>query len=397
MSARNWYKWKQFPIKRLPNTDERRRCFDVNKDGFVLQEQLSKGAYGKVLSVCKGDSERGVDRTVKQCPYVAKEVEVKSPLQWEMLQMEINVSVRAGRMEYGPTVHQVYVCNRGRTMYVYIIMDRWHGDLEDLWWSMRERGVTIDAEFIQALLTPVVQMHKDGVFHQDCYLRNILYKRLKGPDGRDSLRFCVTDFGLSMPFRLKSWDLVTSSRSRKCTAKMGAMDLVTLFYGRLRYRNREMYFDNSIVPHGKHGYNRFLWETTIEFYQTHGLTLDRRAICNAVKARVYDVSRTECDPLREDPRDLRTKYSGLHRRPSILYDLYVECATKDAMELMRTPILDKRHQLYLTLFDVLTVERAGKGLDKGEHKSIMHLSKKHFFRPAEKKRQEWLDLISGKE
>lgn len=159
------------------------------------QDVIEKGGYGSIYAVTHD--------FFRQNKYVAKIVDVTNLQQF---QLECVMCVRAGKMSYGPIVHAYFHCPQKEKG--VIIMDRWKGDMDKKEFHHNE---------LEDLLDVVQKMHNDGIFHNDLYTRNILYRT--HPTKTDRLEFCVADYGLA--FHLKT----------EVPSVLRAADLASLVYG----------------------------------------------------------------------------------------------------------------------------------------------------------------------
>ncbi len=161
---------------------------------LLHKKRIEEGGYGSVYPALH------TIHTEKK--YVAKVIKISN--QQDFL-LECSLSVRAGKMGYGPKVFAYYYTPVEETG--IIIMERWDGDMDKKFLSAEELG---------GLLNVVHKMHDDGVFHHDLYMRNILHRTNPHNSTRE---FCVTDYGLAYPLETPM------------SKDLQAADLASLVYG----------------------------------------------------------------------------------------------------------------------------------------------------------------------
>lgn len=183
-------------------------CLQMQAGLYADNTPFVKGTYGSIHDIC-------TDATFSNCPYVAKVIKFRYPCEPSIFFVEQAIAKRASDLGYGPEVMDSFYCkqkSRGT-----IIYRKYAGNITELKMTSRR---------LKNLLKKVQLMHDDGIFHQDLFTKNILYRKTS----HGNTEFRITDFGISIPFE------------RAVPSVLKACDLVTLLYG--------WFFDErwSLVP-----------------------------------------------------------------------------------------------------------------------------------------------------
>lgn len=154
-------------------------CYNSGRVQARIDELVGSGTYGKVYAACDSTS----------CKYVMKMVKISDKASLKNFQLEASITVRASKKGFGPKViGKPFICNKKRTG--VIVMDRWDGPL----------GKQISYRELGKLLKLVDRMHKEGIFHQDLFNRQILVKgEYTGP--KSDRKMCISDYGMAFPFK----------------------------------------------------------------------------------------------------------------------------------------------------------------------------------------------------
>lgn len=156
---------------------------------YQLLESLGHGAYGCLF----------LGQSIKTSTYVAVKVLSKSEdlsqLQLQQLEIDIQSSLQHPHLL---ALHRVIQDNE----FFYMVMELCDGgDLFDFVINDQEENAireesTVKEFFIQ-ILDAVEHMHKQGVYHRDIKLENILLQQIEGENDIDQLVCKVADFGLA--------------------------------------------------------------------------------------------------------------------------------------------------------------------------------------------------------
>jgi serine/threonine protein kinase len=148
-----------------------------------LGKQIARGAFGKTFSACPPD-------TKENCPYVAKVVELRTPLDEKNFRLECAMANHASENGYGPKVFHTILCNQNQGI---IVMEKMDWTMNDLIEGKTFGECTLN-DCIDALYT-MVKMHEAGIWHTDLHSENFMYKVSQ----RGEREWKVIDFGLAWP------------------------------------------------------------------------------------------------------------------------------------------------------------------------------------------------------
>jgi len=183
-------------IKQSTTPEDKYNCLQY-QNYYTNRQPFAAGTYGSIHDVCK-------DAALQECPYVAKVIHFRDNCSHQSFFVEQAISKRASDKGYGVPVLDSFFCNDRETG--VIIYEKFDNDLVNF---------AITPAHLSSLLEKVHDMHDDGIFHQDLFTKNVLYK--KHADNTIDIR--ITDFGLSIPVETK------------LDAVLRACDLVTILYG----------------------------------------------------------------------------------------------------------------------------------------------------------------------
>jgi tRNA A-37 threonylcarbamoyl transferase component Bud32 len=173
---------------------------------YMKEKPLAAGGYAKIFEVCTSDY------FFRQCPYVAKvqnlsdEKDVFDETKFRKFQLEVAITHQAARKKFGVPIVDAWTCH-GRKIGV-MILEKWQGSLMSL------PRYSLGEEEVASLIALFSKMHNSGIFHQDLFNKNILF-RVKG----EVYEFAVTDFGLALPLEKSAPPLIR------------ALDIASFFYG----------------------------------------------------------------------------------------------------------------------------------------------------------------------
>lgn len=156
---------------------------------YQLLESLGHGAYGALF----------LGQSIKNSEYVAVKVLSKSNdlSQLQLQQLEIDIQ---------SSLHHPHLLALHRVIqdkdFFYMVMELCDGgDLFDFVINDQEenpiREEATVKEFFTQILSAVEHMHKQGVYHRDIKLENVLLQQIEGDNEIDQLVCKVADFGLA--------------------------------------------------------------------------------------------------------------------------------------------------------------------------------------------------------
>lgn len=243
---------------------------DANRVGDFLvlmdDEKIQEGGYGAIYPAVLANQLQ----SSSSCIFVAKVITEADEASFEY---EVALSVKAGTRGYGPKIHAHKLdCLRRLG---FLIMDRWQGDMDD--------QQLYDSQELEEMLRQMDKMHQDGVFHQDLYLRNVLYRHRNG-----RREFCITDYGLA--FQLDAPVIGT----------LRAADAASLIYG--IYDHERVALMDGIQPKSaRHKAVTWLRSSAVPRVPLPELTNGIR--CRVLKTICEDGSAKKpspkCDPLND--------------------------------------------------------------------------------------------------
>lgn len=171
---------KNIPVKKQTDCTHFER-WRVNK-----KKKFGEGTYGHVYEACENETD---------CKFIAKEIlfyEDPNDAMYEdkwfhnLFVAECMITEFAGTHGFGVPVQSYFLCDRGRKG--VMIQDKFDGTLDRLKSLTVEDGVQ--------LIHMLKKMHTAGIFHNDLFAKNVMYKNIQA-DNR-AIRFI--DFGLSVAF-----------------------------------------------------------------------------------------------------------------------------------------------------------------------------------------------------
>jgi serine/threonine protein kinase len=182
-----------------------------NKLGeFVRKNKIntSVGSFGEIWTVCYKKSNLNLEEHA-ECPYVGKYIKLPSVSSLQAFKIEVAIAKLAFEHDFGPRVLSHFIC--GKTRYGGLIMDRW------------APKPACDLDLLPSDYTTIFkkinEMHSIGIFHQDLFLKNILYIKKNIKKGTSKYSFSITDYGLSIPF------------GKPLPGILRALDYVVFIYG----------------------------------------------------------------------------------------------------------------------------------------------------------------------
>ena len=222
-----WIKWKQ-PVPqqkdqkdqqvqyfKLPAIKDVNVKYQVNCDMYdhwrVTDQLISSGSYGKVVTVCDANE-------VDNCDYVAKEVLFYETPEKKWFDDkwyhnhfigEAMISQYAGKNKFGIPVHGYFLCDGGRRG--VMIQNRFDG-------TLNRHGLKLTAADGMYLAGLIKRMHACGIFHQDLFAKNVMFRDRKEAGQVPRRQFRIIDFGLSVVFdkgvppQLRAIDYITLMR-----------------------------------------------------------------------------------------------------------------------------------------------------------------------------------------
>jgi len=219
---------------KIINIKEMQPCethFEFKQKRTRLGKKLAEGGHGEVYEGC--------NETKTVCNEVAKVVYISSSDTRRTFQMEYFLTYLAGSKDLAPMLYSVHSCRSGKRFAGWMIQERWDGPVDRLVSNPKlvERAGGLPSIW-DKIIKVVSEMHKIGIWHQDLFVKNMLYRFKR--DGQ--LQVCVTDFGLAVPFHFQ----MKQSRGRPSIHPdmpvFAAYDLSTLLFGRSQ-GDPEQWFD----------------------------------------------------------------------------------------------------------------------------------------------------------
>jgi tRNA A-37 threonylcarbamoyl transferase component Bud32 len=184
------------PVPREYVTKTQTSCTQYLRN-FTADEKMAEGGWGSIKKVC-------LDPQYSNCPYVAKIQKLKGDKGYRNFSLEVALTRAAAERKFGIPILDAWTCDNRLTG--VMILEKWDGDVGTM--------ETISERDLRNLLRVVRDMHDSGIFHNDLYAKNILYKRK-----RSLTFFAITDFGVAF--------LVADP----IPPLIKAIDIATLFYG----------------------------------------------------------------------------------------------------------------------------------------------------------------------